>query len=501
MKKFTASLFLVVVALLVTAESLGQTVGASQIRRKTDGGLSADAANALAVGIKRGSTAPASPVTGQLWLDTATTPATLRTFNGTTWEAPPAAAAVTLTDLSAFPSSPYDGQIVWVKSIRRAVVYDATSAKWYFIDAQGAQASASYALEGNYSSAVIAPPNAPTYTLSPGGSVDVGTRVCAISYYNSTGGETTPGATVSITVTSGNQKVNLTFDAGPDEVAGKRINCSKAGQTAPLWMVATAPGRATTSYTLQNPDGWIGPATSTAVNFSAPLPSGWTAYLPDLTAGGCGSTGTSLICWTFYLPNSISSSSFGPRLLFNVPGSPSGWRATWKVRRLRTGWGSDGGSVTAGAFFPLAVVASAASTPAPWMFALVNAPGETSLPISSTATPLLAVQSRNIGAAWTTAPAARSSVWPPITSDVFWLSVSQKTDGSNRAFSLAASSDGWLFFDGKAATQDASQTLCNTGDCASVDMPFVGIALERTTGSGTLTGLLMEISDFVFEPL
>ena len=77
MKKLIVAL--VLAFLLPPASALGQSVGASQIRKKADAGLVADGANALAVGVYRGTSAPASPVTGQLWLDTTTTPATPRT--------------------------------------------------------------------------------------------------------------------------------------------------------------------------------------------------------------------------------------------------------------------------------------------------------------------------------------------------------------------------------------------------------------------------------------
>ena len=102
-------LALLLALLLAAPSALGQSVGASQIRKKANAGLVADAANALAVGIYRGTTAPASPVTGQAWLDTTATPAILRTWNGSAWEAPPSATAVTPADFSALPATPRPG--------------------------------------------------------------------------------------------------------------------------------------------------------------------------------------------------------------------------------------------------------------------------------------------------------------------------------------------------------------------------------------------------------
>ena len=116
---------LLALALLAALPAFGQSINSDQVKKKTDGGLTGDSAKALTVAIARSTSAPASPVTGQLWCDTTATPCTLKQWDGAAWSAPIVNAAITTqSDVTSFPGSPVDGQLFFSKSPYALYVYD-----------------------------------------------------------------------------------------------------------------------------------------------------------------------------------------------------------------------------------------------------------------------------------------------------------------------------------------------------------------------------------------
>lgn len=492
---------IVLLALLLAAlPTAGQTVGASQIKRKTNAGLVADSVNALSVGIYRGTSGPASPVTGQLWLDTTTTPATLKTYNGSTWEAPPTAAAITQTDLTSFPANPTDGQILWVTSLKRALIYDDSDSKWYFLDALGRAATASYSLEvAGYSSSFLPAAGATTGTAASGGSMTAGTHVCAVTYYNSVGGETEPGATsASMTIGGSNYTASLSFTAGGTGVRGKRVWCSKANQTTPLWLVTTIDDATTGTYDVTVADSSFIGHTAPDVDFSAPIPSGWSVYLPDATFGGCGSTGTSLVCVT-YKKDTYGISMSGPRLLYEVTGEPSGWRATWKVTRALPGFPNS--TALADQNHSWAAIVSSDTLAAPVGFGLGNyAPsgGWSLLPLSSGSAAQMGTASRALSAVWGAISSGSQNI-PPIIIPPFWVQATHINADPNFAYMFATSGDGVLYTTAYPYPTGGSSTatLCTSAFCTTTLLPFVGPVVEWYGNTGTgQRGILLEIKEF-----
>lgn len=488
MKKVIAFLFLLLVAILVVGEALGQSVGASQIRKKVNGGVVADTANALAVGIFRGTNAPISPVDGQLWLDTNTTPATLRAWNGTAWERPPASSAVTQADLTSFPASPSDGQIIWVRNTKRALLYDASDSKWYFLAAvQGGTAQPNYSLEAaGYSSAFLAAPGATSGAVTTGGSVSTGTHVCATTFYNSAGGETMPGtATASMNATAGNQTLALTIPTGGTGVVGRRVWCSKANQTNPLFLIATVNDNSTTTYSVTVADGSFGAPTAPDVDFSAPVPSGWTVYRPATnpeTIGGCGSTGASLLCAAYRAETGAAGAS-GVRLLYAIGATTSGAMTVQaRIKRFAPGFTGSTGVWTPYAC-PFFVMSTSATVAAPEMKGVELF--QCSLPLGSGSATLSRTY-RSPGSQW--------------------ASSLQQISNSNQRYRFSLTTPMYLAWDhngsGTSWTQRARYSSNGTDwsnmdyFTSSVDYRFAGVVLEKGTADGTATAAVIEFDNF-----
>lgn len=495
-------LALALVLLLVAAPSvLGQSVGASQVRKKTNGGLTADSANALAVGIYRGASAPASPVTGQLWQDTTTTPAAWKTWSGTAWEAAPSAAGLTQADLSSFPASPSDGQILWIRSLRRAVIYDATAATWFYIDAQGRPAQADYSLEtAGYSSAFLTGPGATTGSVTAGGSVTIGTHVCATNFFSSTGGDTLVGtSTATLTATSGQQTLSLTIPTGGAGTRGRRVWCSKAGTATPLFLINTTDDNTTTAVSVAIADTSFSPLTPPGIDYSAPIPSGWSVWLPAASYGGCGSTGSALLCAALTQANNAAGDS-NVRLLYGLTPSTAAWRATWKVSRLDRGWtGNTGTGGSNPLYLPVVALATSASVAAPSMWAGVlygNSSGP--IPLTPTATTGFGSMRRPAGAAWATVSQGASSS-PPIVGTPFWVSVRGWQEGSVWVYQPYGSQNGADWRPMMNATASITATSCNQALCSADEMTFVGFSLERGMSTSALNGVILEVKEFTFK--
>lgn len=468
-----------------------QSVGASQIKKKTDGGIAADSANALTLGIKRSTVAPTSPVSGMLWLDTTTNPATLKTWNGSAWEIPPTAAGNVLTDLSSLPASPWAGQIVWISSLKKAIIYDSTNSSWYYLDATNRKATATYNLDGNLSSAVLTDPaTAPTLAAGTGTS-SAGTHVCAVTFINSTGGETLPGPSSSAVTTTAGQGISVSgIPTGGAGVVGRRVYCSEAGTTTPLFLAGTLLDNTTTTLT-------VGTATNAAfiisapdVNFSAPIPSGWTVRLPnenDISYGGCGSTGTSLLCtnYSFVTVNTAATNSV--RLTYGVTDGSGNWKATYRVLRASSGFSGNQsiweyGNVTIG------YAASSNSIDAPesqgiggWLNSSADYKGITDYPVAAVNRFV-----RAVSGTWGTTPGAPSAYLLPTVVLPIWVSlISDETYEARWAISTDAQE--WSYY--AALTPSPTAYLSH-----------VGIACERINGINTTSGSVVEIDSFIVEP-
>jgi hypothetical protein len=309
MKKFLfiladlTTFLLLAVALFFALPAFSQQVDSSQMKLKTNGGLAGDTASALAVGVYRGTSAPASPVTGQLWCDTNTNPCILKTYSGSSWVAPASNATIPVqTDVSTFPDEPTDGQLFFSKSPPGIYVYNADDSRWHY--APFTMTAASTSIIDVYTDTTITPPAAPTATESAtAGSLSAGNYSYKITCRNSTGGETT-GGTVSATVAPGASKSTDLSDiplCGTGGVA-RGIYRSKVNQqtTGPWYWVATISDNSTTtandgvadaSLVLMSPD----------INFSGALPTGWTVAndTTATTSGGCGVTARgTMVCMT-----------------------------------------------------------------------------------------------------------------------------------------------------------------------------------------------------------
>ncbi len=498
MKKL--ALLLAILLPLLAPSALGQSVGASQIRKKTNAGLVADSANALALGIYRGTSAPASPVTGQAWLDTTTTPATLKTYSGSAWEITPSSAAITQADLTSFPSTPSDGQIVWLRNQKRAIVYDATAAAWYYLDTQRAVAGADYALEtAGYSTAFLSSPGATTGTTASGGSMTSGTHVCAATFYNATGGETTPGASTAALDTTTNKTAQLTFSAGGAGVAGKRLWCSKANTTTPLFLVASIDDASTTTYNVTVADASFGVVTAPDVDFSAPLPTGWLTYRASYLYGGCGSTGASLLCAAYKIDTggSTGTASIGVRLYYPVPSPSSNWRAALRIVRMASGfpgysagWGSPKPIISVTRAYDVGSAVSRSGL-------IQIASNADPLPINTSTTPVFGMGYRAEGA-YTVGATTYVRPWPPVTGFPIYVELAMKRDGANHVYRGQASGNGtdWSSF-GTTTGEVYNQTISNSsefGNLGAVALNYVGIDLQSFTGAGY--GFVYEFDSF-----
>lgn len=449
-------LALLLALLLAAPSALGQSVGASQIKKKANAGLVADSANSLAVGIYRGASAPASPVAGQAWLDTTTTPATLKTYTGSAWEITPTGGVIVDSTWASLPASPTDGQIVWSKTMKRAIVYDATEGEWYYLDAIGGRAMPDYSLDASYTNDFLTPA-ATTGTVTGGGSVTNGTHICATTFFRTAGGETLPGAaTATLTAGGGNNTLDLTIPTGPTGTAGRRVYCSKAGMTAPLFYAGTVADNTTTTFSVTVADSsfLLG---APDVDFSGSLPAGWSVNAGPNTVGGCGSTGASLLCAVYAdTASALNATFFGLRLTYAVTGSATGWRARYRLKRADGGfYGSTGGSPGTPVFY-------AAADPTQVAAAIAYGVGPPGGYTSGSYFPLPGLETmrhsvRNIGAYWsgdTTLPTLyRVSIQTPL-----WMEWSgyEPTPGSYvKRASLSSNANDWTPITSWTSASDA----------------------------------------------
>lgn len=489
MKKLALAL-----ALLFALPAAGQSVGASQIKKKTNGGLSADSANALAVSVYRGTSAPASPVTGQLWCDTTAAPCSMKTYNGATWELPSDGAAVTQADISSLPANPTDGMIVYVRSLKRAIIYDATDAKWYYVGQQGIEAKPDYTME--VTGSPLTPPSA-SGSVAAGGSVTLGTHVCAVSVYNSTGGETIPGAATStLTATSGQQTLALTFTASGTGWRGKRIYCSKADTASPLFYVDTVDDTTTGTYnvTIADASFWhVAPD----FDFSYSLPSGWIGHTPTIGNGGCGATATGVVCFD-RSPTAPNPGVSGPRAVYSLGATPSdNWTAEWTVDLFTNGFAGGVASAQYTSAMPAVAFADAtsANTVAMGIYFTQRMP----LGIAATDGLRFGRSFRTSTGAWTQSGAQPGSPTPPVSSATasWFVRLARRKTIDGDTYRVAFSSDGIIWSTPQIGDNINPCTAVTSGEwCLSVPMTSVGISAERgTSGAGMI---LIRITDFTW---
>lgn len=354
----------------LTANVFAQVANSDQILKKTDGGIVGDSSKNLAIGVKVSGTAPSSPVTGQQWCDTATSPCTLKVYNGSTWQqANTVSNFTTQADLSTFPSSPSDGQNFFDKSHNWIWVYNSTLSLW--CNPFGSCTSAS--ITDNFTGSTITNPAA-TVTLADGGAsgnMTTGTHVCAITFATSTGGETTAGSSASsaVSITASHKITVSSIPTGGSGTTQRRIYCSKAGTTTPRFWVATLNDNSSTTITDSGIADGSMKITEPDTNYSAPLNARWTFtnLTAQTTSGGCGSTGSSVICHTSHagtaqantavsdpwlgIGTSISAYNSGNYTIqYRIVRDGSGWagNVTWPTGAGGTGGLSAGTSYAAG---------------------------------------------------------------------------------------------------------------------------------------------------------
>lgn len=492
-------------ALALAPSALGQSVGASQIKKRSAGGLVADSANALTVAVYRGTAPPNAPLAGMTWCDTTTTPCTLKTYSGTEWTSSPNTVVMTQPTLATLPASPTDGQIVWVSSQARAIVYVASEAKWYYLDATGRAAQADYSINTmGYSTDFLASPGNTTGTLVAGGSMTTGDHSCAVTHYNSTGGETMVGGTYTATVpASGNKTMSLTFAATGIGVAGKRIYCSKAGQSTPLWLVASIDDNTTGTYNVTVADTSFLTNTAPDKDFSAPLPAGWVYSAPDRSWGGCGSTGTTLLCsLTKVITSTGSATSAGLRLYYEIAGDPAAWRASWRVPRIATGF--PGNASDFRTFAPLVTIAASASGAPVMVTGFSFSQDSNSLAWNTTRTPIFHVAYRgatNTNWVATAGGFARGNV-PPIKTTAAYVSVTGRIEGTNYAYVMESSQNGVDFTpihrSDTLITALGNHTACSLASfCTATKLGFVGVSIEVFNNNSSLqNGMVYELDSF-----
>ncbi len=490
--------------LMVTTLAAGrvdaQAVSATQVRKKTNGGLTGDTTNALAVGIYRGATPPGTPVTGQLWLDTSTTPAILKEYTGATWEAPVSSAAITQATLASFPAAPTDGQILWVRQTKRALIYDADDSTWYFLDSTKRPAESSYSLEvEGYPDTFIGSAPATSGVINAGGSVTDGTHVCAVSYYNAWGGETMVGAaTAAITAGGGNNTIDLTFAANTTNSFGKRIWCSKANTVLPLYLITSFDDTTTAAYSVTIADNSFSGATPPDVDFSAPLPASFTAMNLDRTKGGCGSTGNSVVC-TMYSGIAPGAGQWGMGAYYSTA-VVTDWMASYRVKRLLHTFSNPPVNCNSAGGYQIYVgiateridVAGALSR------GVETTRGNAAcfLPLNTLGTMQPGAEYRGTGAGWSGSP-SHAAPWPEIAATPFYVRLYQRGMGGQWAYAWGLSPDAINWNIMPLPTVSETQNTCLGMSCVATRLPYIGVpAYQNSDVAGPV---VIEFDQFTWE--
>ncbi len=307
MRDFDRAILAFVGTLLLSTIAFGQ-FNSDQLKLKTSGGLIGDASKSIVVAPYRGTSAPGSPVTGQLWCDTTTTPCILKQYDGAAWNATTSVSVLsTQTGLSSFPGSPSDGQIFYDKSHFMLWIYDGTATAWYAANGSGTHTGS--AIVDNFTGTTITDPTLGSMTAADNataGNLTVGAHSFKVACENSTGGSTnTTAYTPSVTFTA-SHSFNLstipTCSGGPTTTR-RQVYMSKAAAAAsgPWYWLYTIADNSTTSLTAN-----AGLADANLVllapknNYSAALNARWTVTntTASTTTGGCGATGSAMACYS-----------------------------------------------------------------------------------------------------------------------------------------------------------------------------------------------------------
>ena len=119
----------------------------------------------------------------------------------------------------------------------------------YTLDVKGTSTISGVSSQAGYNIDPVTKPTAPTYTLSSGGSVNVGTHYYFVTYTTAIG-ETNAGTNLAVTTTLGNQTVNLTIPTSTDpRVTGRKIYRTVVGGTVDWeYYLATVSDNTSTTY-------------------------------------------------------------------------------------------------------------------------------------------------------------------------------------------------------------------------------------------------------------
>lgn len=352
---------LTALAMLIAAMSFGQT-NANQIKKKSDGSAVADTNSALKVSVFRSTTAPVAPLSaGDIWCDTTTTPCILKTYSGSVWNASVTVATMAvLTDYSGgFPASPSDGQMVFVKINNMSWIYNGTTTLW--CNTLGTCTSNN--ITDNFTgSSITAPITGMTITDGgAGGTATGGSISCKVTFATSTGGETTPSpVTSNVTLTASHAITFSSVPTGGTGTTARRLYCSPGGTpTGPWSWWGTIADNSTTSATINGVANASYATRAPNRDYSAPLNGRWAVSnnTAATTSGGCGSTGTSMICRSSNSKTASSTTTADVNIIASTSISSynsGNYTIQYRIVNCENGFGVNGfltGNCSAGALY------------------------------------------------------------------------------------------------------------------------------------------------------
>jgi hypothetical protein len=177
-------------------------------------------------------------------------------------------------------------------------------------------------LNFTYSTTVQPAPGAPNAALVVGTSLGIGAYRYAVTFVNATG-ETTGGAEISITTTSGNQAVKLDgIPLGPGGTTQRRLwRTSVGGATATEKLFATIADNTTQTYTDAVPDTALGAAIPVTNTAAVPAPGAAT-----VAAGAAGTPNGAYRCQVTFV-NAAGETTGGAEFTITVASLQINWSA------------------------------------------------------------------------------------------------------------------------------------------------------------------------------
>ena len=499
--------FLGLIALVLAFPAFGQVIDSSQAKLKTNGGLAGDTANALAVAVYRGTSAPGTPVAGQLWLDTNTTPPILKEYTGSVWNIPLTPASVTTqADTSSFPGSPTDGQIIFSASPPSLWVYSSTLGAWSTFAMPLVTSAAN--IRDVYTAAVIATVGAPTVATSgTAGSTGAGAYNYRITCRNSTGGETTGGTTSANVTPGGSKSVDLSAipTCGTGGTNRNIYRCLSGVTGGPWYFVGNLADNTTTTYHDGAADGGL---LAPDINFSAALPGSWTAInnSANLTTGGCGGTGATrgtMACYAGVsgLTNvgALTTDVTTLRASLSIASYSSGnYTAQYRVRQMS----GNGDTYTSVNSISIAGIRAGTADNAVRLFVFAGGganaggcpSGATTFPFSSSVH-LAACQANRTSTGGSSVQGSHGNPWPETDALPFYVRIVRR----GGALNTFLSSDGVTWTPGAQCGNSTNTTVaCSWGSTfgsSSLDHIEIPLADIVQSTSYANTGWL-EIADF-----